>query len=117
MTQYPQTAIPDRIREMTHWPILTSFSDREELRLVNLPLSYVFQEAEKRPVMARTANLVFSHLRNDNGTVNSICLKCFSTIATKGTEADLADSEAAHECSGFNQGYSLRPEGKRPGSI
>jgi hypothetical protein len=66
--------------------------------------------------MARTADTDFSYRRNDNDTTDSICLKCFRTIATKGTKAELADFEAAHECDGFDPAYMLYSEAHRPPS-
>jgi hypothetical protein len=71
---------------------------------------------ERRAGMAHTANLAFSHRRNDNDTIDSICLKCFRTIATKGTKAELADSEADHECGGFDLAFKLYPEDQKPPS-
>jgi hypothetical protein len=59
--------------------------------------------------LPQTANKVaFSHRHNDDGTVDSICLKCYWTIATEETEADLADAEAAHDCGGFDAANTLR---------
>jgi hypothetical protein len=39
--------------------------------------------------------------RNDNGTVDAICLVCFLTAATAGTEAELHERENAHQCQGL----------------
>jgi hypothetical protein len=66
--------------------------------------------------MAQTVYIDFAHRRNDNGTTDSICLKCFRTIATKRTKAELVDSEAAHECGGFNLAFTLYPEDQSPRS-
>jgi hypothetical protein len=35
---------------------------------------------------------------NNNGTIDSICLGCYTTIATSTWEADLDRIEAAHVC-------------------
>ena len=40
----------------------------------------------------------FAHRANPNGTIDSICLTCFMTIATKPTEAELAHDEEHHDC-------------------
>ena len=40
----------------------------------------------------------FVHRPNTNGTIDSICLTCFMTIATKPTEAELAHDEYHHDC-------------------
>jgi hypothetical protein len=53
-----------------------------------LLLMHVSGDGE-RLVLAHTTNTAFSHRRNDNDTIDSICLKCFRTIATKGTKAEL----------------------------
>ena len=53
----------------------------------------------------------FTHRHNPNGTTNSICLKCFRTIASSSNEEDDLDAaEAAHKCGGFDLGYLLRPD-------
>jgi len=67
--------------------------------------------------LARTANKSFAHRRNDNDTIDSICLECFRTIATKWTKAELANSEATHECGGFDLAYTLHPEEQSPPSL
>jgi hypothetical protein len=40
----------------------------------------------------------FLHRRNEDGTFDSICLKCFLTVDTQNHEADLAAKEHAHAC-------------------
>ena len=60
--------------------------------------------------MAARARPDFSHRHNPNGTANSICLRCFRTIATKSNEGELDAAEAAHKCGGFDLGNLLRPE-------
>jgi 1,4-dihydroxy-2-naphthoyl-CoA synthase len=63
--------------------------------------------------LAHISDVGFAHRPNDNGTTDSICLKCFMTIASKERKADLAASEAAHECGGFDLAYSLHPVGQK----
>jgi hypothetical protein len=40
----------------------------------------------------------FSHRMNGNGTTDSICTRCFITVATSTWEADLDGAETAHKC-------------------
>lgn len=42
----------------------------------------------------------FPHRRNPDGSFDSICLKCFRTVATQRNEADLAQAERDHVCEG-----------------
>ena len=40
----------------------------------------------------------FVHRLNDNGTVDSICLQCFATVASLPKELNLEEKENAHAC-------------------
>jgi hypothetical protein len=40
----------------------------------------------------------FVHRLNDNGTVDSICLRCFVTVASLPKELNLEEKENAHAC-------------------
>lgn len=40
----------------------------------------------------------FPHRKNADGTWDSICSKCFRTVATAAFERNLADAEATHVC-------------------
>jgi hypothetical protein len=40
----------------------------------------------------------FAHRLNDNASVDSICLRCFRTVASKNFESDLGVVEAKHVC-------------------
>jgi hypothetical protein len=40
----------------------------------------------------------FHHRLKADGTIDSICLRCFLTAATAENEADLPKLEAAHQC-------------------
>ena len=42
----------------------------------------------------------FFHRSNEDGTFDSICLRCFYSIDTRNHEADLAAKEQAHVCYG-----------------
>jgi hypothetical protein len=46
----------------------------------------------------------FPHRRRPNGTFDSICTRCFLTVANANTEAELRAAESAHDCKGFNLG-------------
>jgi hypothetical protein len=43
--------------------------------------------------------LKYPHRLNPDGTYDSICTRCFRTIANANEEADLAAAEEAHNCS------------------
>jgi hypothetical protein len=51
----------------------------------------------------------FPHRRNPDGTFDSICKLCFATIATRDTEAELAEAERAHNCQRFDLGKTMHP--------
>ena len=40
----------------------------------------------------------FSHRHNPDGTVDSICHECFSTVATERRESELDSRERLHYC-------------------
>jgi hypothetical protein len=46
-------------------------------------------------------NLKFAHRFVPDGTVESICARCFATIASATSEPDLALKEAQHVCDPF----------------
>jgi hypothetical protein len=41
---------------------------------------------------------LFPHRRNNDGSFDSICLKCLVTIANAGCETDLVKPETYHVC-------------------
>ena len=45
-----------------------------------------------------TPSKTFSHRHNRNGTVDSICHECFSTVATEQRESELDSRERLHSC-------------------
>ena len=48
---------------------------------------------------------LYPHRRNDDGSFDSICPKCFLTVARSAAEETLAGNESAHVCaSSFLQG-------------
>jgi hypothetical protein len=47
---------------------------------------------------ASPERLKFAHRPNADGTIDSICPRCFLTIATATKEADLLQSEMGHDC-------------------
>ncbi len=54
--------------------------------------------------MAESPRPTFPHRRNRDGTFDSICSQCFSTVATEGTEAELKKAEEDHVCLGLDLG-------------
>jgi hypothetical protein len=40
----------------------------------------------------------FPHRTNPNGTIDSICPRCYETVGTSTWESDLEHCEAAHVC-------------------
>jgi hypothetical protein len=40
----------------------------------------------------------FAHRRNKDGSVDSICLACYRTVATAGSEEELLAAERKHKC-------------------
>jgi|HubBroStandDraft_1064217.scaffolds.fasta_scaffold2404279_1 hypothetical protein len=49
--------------------------------------------------MAQDPRPVFPHRHNPDGTIDSICTRCFATVATEARESDLKKAEDAHVCS------------------
>jgi hypothetical protein len=43
-------------------------------------------------------NNKFSHRQNSDGTIDSICHTCFSTVASARVEAGLFEKEGMHHC-------------------
>jgi hypothetical protein len=50
---------------------------------------------------------VYSHRRNPDATFDSICHRCFSTVATESSEGALAKHEQQHECEALAQARAL----------
>jgi hypothetical protein len=48
--------------------------------------------------MPAEQNMQFPHRHNRDGTVDSICPRCFRTISNRNTEAELARDEFRHIC-------------------
>jgi hypothetical protein len=44
----------------------------------------------------------FPRRLNNDGTYDSICNRCFKTLATSSDETELLNAEQAHICPGFN---------------
>jgi hypothetical protein len=54
---------------------------------------------------------IFPHRHNSDGSYDSICTRCFATVATAQNESELAFHESAHVCEPvtlyrFSQGLS-----------
>jgi len=43
-------------------------------------------------------SVTFAHRHNEDGTVDSICRRCFLTVATGRTEEELKEAEIIHVC-------------------
>jgi hypothetical protein len=50
--------------------------------------------------MTSTLDYPFQHWLNSDGTYDSICLRCFLTVASDRGKEDLAPSESQHNCPG-----------------
>jgi hypothetical protein len=61
------------------------------------------------------ATVPFVH-RSRYGSFDSICTKCYKTIANEDVESDLAQLESSHQCSGLDLAYLVHPEAVRPTS-
>jgi hypothetical protein len=68
------------------------------------PLFQPIHEAEtslKYCIHMRSSNKIirhFPHRTNHNGTIDSICPRCYATVGTSTWESDLEHLEAAHVC-------------------
>ena len=51
--------------------------------------------------MSSSERLIFAHRFSPEGTVDSICPRCFVTVASVKNEADLVLNEARHVCDPF----------------
>lgn len=51
--------------------------------------------------MAHTYTLQFTHRLNDDGTIDSICRDCFTTVATAKSGPALEDEEHRHCCDAY----------------
>ena len=59
----------------------------------------------------------FPHRRNSNGTHDSICAECMTTVATVLREAELSGFELRHVCDPvrvfqISRGWIVEPEGR-----
>ena len=73
---------------------------------------YAFREETLRhseaSVMAESSAPSFSHRHNKDGSWDAICMKCYLTIATSPSEAELAVAESCHhECKGLTRVLSM----------
>lgn len=67
---------------------------------------------KRRTTMRKVAGIrrpIFPHKRYLDGTIQSICGECFSTIAFAGVERELRIAEDAHVCKGLKFSRVLRP--------
>lgn len=54
-----------------------------------------------------TQTPAYSHRKNPNQTYDSICHRCFSTVATESSESALAKHEQQHDCGALAQARAL----------
>jgi len=52
----------------------------------------------------------FAHRPRKDGTVDSICLSCYQTIAITTDESERETQEAAHKCAGLDLAALLSPK-------
>jgi hypothetical protein len=50
------------------------------------------------PVFRYTTRFAFQHIANNDGTSDSICLRCHSAIASSHNEYSLEEAERTHIC-------------------
>ena len=55
--------------------------------------------SEKAGIMQEPCKSEFKHRDNQDGTFDSICLRCFSTVCTACSESALTSAEETHSCS------------------
>ena len=48
--------------------------------------------------MAEHTDNHFPHRRNPDGSFDSICPRCYSTVSTRQNEMELAEDEMSHDC-------------------
>jgi len=68
---------------------------------------------ETRPLLAKPRRTLFVHRRNLDSSYDSICTRCYVTVAKADIETDLLKPEDAHICSGFELGGILRPNDQK----
>jgi hypothetical protein len=60
----------------------------------------------------------YLHRANRDGTFDSICIRCFVTVATAVTEFRLAEPESSHRCLPSSLSQRDRPQSKiKPNEI
>lgn len=51
----------------------------------------------------------YPHRQNPDGSIDSICPRCYITVASASEEADLRRTEAAHVCDAWRIDYYEHP--------
>ena len=64
--------------------------------------------------MEQKTAVLFSHRRKVDGTVDSICLACLSTISSSAEESDLEREEEEHVC---RFSFPARRSGRLPAGL
>ena len=52
----------------------------------------------KGTAMANSPEVAFHRRRNDDGTIISICMNCYRTVAYENDPSDVVEMERAHVC-------------------
>jgi hypothetical protein len=88
--------------EVRNMPILTKFrvGNSQRLRLLSEPSSTTIYVLEGE-AMPSSKHLKFAHRFNPDGTVDSICPRCFVTVDSAAKELDLVVNEEQHICDPF----------------
>ena len=63
-----------------------------------------------------TSVISFARRRNQDSTVDSICTRCYQTIASGNSEANLAAAEEVHSCDPNGEYNWVYPAGDRVAS-
>lgn len=66
-------------------------------------------EEQVQTMKNRSSVPEFTHKRNADGSLDSICNNCFTRVAVKSQHSELRHLEAVHSCAGFDLGHILRP--------
>jgi hypothetical protein len=79
---------------------------------MNIPVTY----STDIPAAYSYIRSAFTHRKNQDGTTDSICRRCFVTVVTASREEDLDRAEHTHCCDAkvFDRWNDMIERGKRP---
>jgi hypothetical protein len=52
----------------------------------------------KGTAMTNSPGVAFHHQKNDDGTITSICMNCYGTVAEQSDPSELSEMEQTHVC-------------------